>query len=92
MKDYKELSSVLNEPTNTQQQYRKTIQNIFSACPALFKVANGAVQFRNVTNVYYDIVAVSCNSGYQLRGSGLITCLGDGSWNSDSSCTVAGMY
>lgn len=55
-------------------------------CSSTFKLNNGVVHFPNKTVKYKETVQVSCDTGYELRGISIITCLADASWSNDASC------
>jgi hypothetical protein len=50
-----------------------------AACPSLTQVQNGAVVI--TTDGWLTSAAFSCNTGYQLTGSGTLTCTAAGSWD-----------
>ncbi|KAH3830345.1 hypothetical protein DPMN_103587 [Dreissena polymorpha] len=45
----------------------------------------------NTNTTYGSIATISCQTGYILRDSGMVTCDSNGHWNSTSQmCTIIG--
>ena len=71
-------------------QFKKS--EFFSDCGSTFNLTHGRVDFSGRTTTYNQIVPLTCDEGYQIKGSHYLTCLEDGAWSTDSSCVKMGEY
>ena len=54
-------------------------------------ISNGQVTFTDGNTQYNAVASVTCNDGYSLGGSGVITCLDSGVWDiSQAACSIKG--
>ena len=53
--------------------------SFYIGCPLLAVPQNGYLN--STTAILGAVVSVSCNDGYTLQGSAVLTCQNDGSWD-----------
>ena len=63
----------------------------FIDCPPTIVIENGAIDFSSGKQ-YGNQANVTCHDGYDLTGSGIITCTDQQEWNSDTLCVLKGKY
>ena len=61
-------------------------------CGTDYKIENGHVSFKGLLTTYHQRVPVTCNTGYDLIGEAMITCLASGRWSDDTKCLPKGMF
>ena len=59
-------------------------------CQSNYTISNGRVNFPKTTVSFGNTVSIECNTGYEVQGNGYITCLADGTWSNDASCSIRG--
>ena len=53
--------------------------------------ANGVVELSvDLVTTYGATALVTCNTGYELKGDGLVLCKADGLWSTLPSCNIKG--
>ena len=56
-------------------------------------MANGQANFTNVdTTTYGSYVPINCDTGYEASGGSEAECLASGSWSTDVTCVVIGLF
>ena len=56
-------------------------------------MANGQANFTNVdTTTYGSFVPINCDTGYEASGGSEAECLASGSWSTDVTCVVIGLF
>ena len=60
-------------------------------CKTPEQPANGVVELTvDLLTTYGATAVVTCNTGYELRGDGLLLCKSDGVWSALPSCYIKG--
>ena len=56
-------------------------------------MANGQANFTNIdTTTYGSFVPINCDTGYEASGGSEAECLASGSWSTDVTCVVIGLF
>ena len=56
-------------------------------------MANGQANFTNIdTTTYGSFVPIYCDTGYEASGGSEAECLASGSWSTDVTCVVIGLF
>ncbi|XP_060591770.1 fibrillin-1-like [Ruditapes philippinarum] len=73
--------------TCTIKGWNETVACQIEDCGNL-SLANGEVVFKSQSTLFGDIVDVSCDTGYDLNSSNVITCLSNGHWSETPYCKI----
>ena len=69
---------------------RRIILSYNSDCGNKYVPNHGHVDYAGKPTTYGQTLPVICEDGYQIHGKPQVTCMSDGTWSSDSSCTIKG--